>query len=58
MIETFTAGKGVSLMVWACFSGIHGRSELVITERDLNSKKQGYLSDSYLKILDEALPTI
>lgn len=57
MIETYKAGKGVSIMVWACFSSVVGRSKLIIIERDPDSPKQGYSSNSYIKMLDEVLPT-
>lgn len=58
MIETYKAGKGISVMVWACFSGKSGRSELIIMERDQDLKRQGYSANSYIKLLNEALPII
>ena len=58
MIETYKCGKGISVMVWAAFSGKSGRSELIIIERDPDSKKQGYSANSYIKLLGESLPTL
>jgi hypothetical protein len=58
MIETFKAGKGVSIIVWAAFSGKLGRSELFILERDPDSKKGGYSANSYIALLNEIIPTI
>lgn len=58
MIDTYKKGKGVSIMIWACFSGQVGRSELYILKRDLESKRQGYSTNSYIKLLDEMLPTV
>jgi transposase len=41
-------------MMWAVI-WLDGRSELVIMERDLTSKRQGYSANSYLKLLEEVL---
>jgi len=58
MIEQTPKGKGVSVMVWAAFSGAGGRSELIILDRDFESKKHGYSANSYIKVLEEAIPTL
>ena len=57
MIETYKKGKGVSVMIWAAFSGKLGRSELYILERDPDSPKGGYSANSYIQLLDEMIPT-
>ncbi|CEL11785.1 hypothetical protein ASPCAL14881 [Aspergillus calidoustus] len=44
-------------MVWASIWG-GNRSDIVIMEADENSKRQGYSRFSYLKMLQEQLPTI
>ena len=44
-------------MVWgAIWYG--GRSDLVIMERDEESKKGGYSAKSYLAVMEDQLPTI
>jgi len=58
MIEPTPKGKGVSVMVWAAFSGAGGRSELIILDRDFESKKHGYSANSYIDVLEEAIPTL
>jgi hypothetical protein len=58
MIETYHKGKSISIMVWGCFSGRLGRSELYIMERDPESKRGGYSAKSYVKVLDEMIPTV
>lgn len=44
-------------MIWAAIRGTN-RADLLQLERDLESKKQGYSSNSYIKIIEEMLPTI
>jgi transposase len=50
-------GKGVRVMVWAAIWGTN-RTDLLQLERDFESKKQGYSSKSYIKIIEKMLPTI
>ena len=58
MIQTYTKGKDVSVMVWAAFSGHTGLSDLYIMDRDVEAKKMGYSANSYLEVLDENLLTM
>ncbi|KAI7971847.1 hypothetical protein EIK77_009240 [Talaromyces pinophilus] len=44
-------------MVWAAIWG-DKRSDLIQLERDFDSKKNGYSSKSYLKVIEDILPTI
>ena len=44
-------------MVWASFWDT-GRSSLYIMDRDFESKKHGYLAESYLKVLDAQVAPI
>lgn len=44
----------ISIMVWAAVWR-DGRSELIIMERDSNSRRQGYTARSYQKALEEGL---
>jgi hypothetical protein len=47
-------GKDISQMVWAAiWRG--GRSDLVIINRDPESKRNGYSTKSYLKCLEKEL---
>jgi transposase len=54
MIQTYSKGKALSVVVWACFWAL-GRSDLYILERDFESKKHGYSAKSYLQVLNEQL---
>ena len=54
-IQTYTTGKGLSIMVWAAFWG-SGRSDLYVLDRDFSSKKHGYSAQSYIAVLDDQLP--
>ena len=58
MIEQTPKGKGVSVMVWAAFSGAGGRSELIILDWDFESKKHGYSANSYIQVLEKAISTL
>ena len=58
MIEETPKGKGVSIMVWAAFAGAGAKSDLIILDRDFESKKHGYSANSYIKVLEEAIPTV
>jgi transposase len=53
MVETYKKGKGMSVMVSAAFWGDGQRSDLLILERDFESKKNGYSANSYLALLEE-----
>jgi len=52
-VETYKKGKGMCIMVSAAFWGDRERSDLLILERDFDSKKHGYSVNSYLAILKE-----
>ena len=54
MIQPFPKGKGVSVMVWACFWG-EGRSDLYRLCRDFEAKKMGYSANSYIEVLEDNL---
>lgn len=58
MVQTHKKGKDISVMVWAAFSIALGRSQLVVMERDETAKKQGYSAASYLRVLEEQVPTL
>jgi len=50
----YPKGKQGSIMVWAAIGGtgtIGRRSELIVMERDAESKKNGYTTTSYLNTL-------
>jgi hypothetical protein len=55
MISPYLKGKQASVMVWACFSGGLGASELILMDRDTEAPKQGYSSQSYCKTLEVGL---
>ena len=52
-VETYKKGKQMSIMVSAAFWGEGERSDLLILERDFESKKHGYSANSYLDILEQ-----
>jgi transposase len=56
-VHEIKKGKGVQVMVWAAIWG-ENRSDLIQLERDFDSKKNGYSSKSYLKVMEDILPTI
>jgi len=56
-VHDIKKGKGVRVMVWAAIWG-DNCSDLIQLERDFDSKKNGYSSKSYLKVIEEILPTI
>lgn len=58
MITGTAKGKGVSVMVWAAISIRGGASDLIILDRDFESKKMGFSAKSYLAVLERALPTL
>ena len=55
MIQTYSKGKDISIMVQACFWGA-GRSDLYLLDRDFKLKKHGYSANSYLEVLEDQLP--
>ena len=57
MIQTYTKGKDISIMVWGAFWG-GGKSDLILMERDPEAKKGGYSANSYLRVIEDQLPTI
>ena len=52
-IETYKKGKGMRVMVSTAFWGNGERSDLLILERDFESKKHGYSANSYLALLED-----
>lgn len=57
MIQPYKKGRGVSVMVWGAFYGKE-RANLVVMSRDQSSIRQGYSANSYIEVLDEAIPTL
>ena len=55
MIKQVLKGKGISVIVQACFLGIKGRLELYILDRDFKLKKMGYSARSYINLLKKAI---
>ena len=51
MVETYTTGKNLRVMVWGMFWGSE-RSSLYIMDRDFESLKHGYTANSYIEVLD------
>ena len=56
MIIPHKKGKDISIMVWAAIWGVE-RSELIVMERDDHSPREGYSANSYIKVLEDAIPT-
>jgi len=52
-VVTYKKGKGMRVMVSAAFWGEGERSDLLILERDFESKKHGYSANSYLTLLED-----
>jgi transposase len=52
MIQTYTCGKDMKVMVWAAFWDT-GRTQLYIIDRDFESKKHRYSANSYLEVLTD-----
>jgi transposase len=52
-VETYKSGKQMSIMVSAAFWGNGERSDLLILERDFESKKHGNSANSYITILEQ-----
>lgn len=61
MVQTYKKGKDISVMVWAAiwwWNGKVHKSDLVILERDWESKKHGYTAKSYIDVLEDQLHRI
>ena len=58
MVQPYKKGRDISVMVWAGFSGKHGRSPLHVMVRDLEAKRGGYSVNSYLEVSEENIPII
>ena len=52
-VKTYKKGKGMRIMVSAAFQRNKERSDLLILERDFESKKHRYSANSYLALLEE-----
>ena len=55
MVSTYKAVKQMRVMVWAAFWGNAERCPLFILERDFESKKHGYIANSYIEVLEARL---
>jgi transposase len=58
MVTTYKKGKDISVMVWACIwwkDDMVRKSDLVIMERDPESKRNGYTAQSYIDVLDDQM---
>jgi transposase len=54
MIQTYKKGKDILVMVWGCFWG-SGWCDLYVLDRDFESKKFRYTTNSYIEVLDAEL---
>ena len=52
-VETYKKGKGMRVIVSVAFWDGGQRSDLLILERDFESKKYGYSANSYLAFLED-----
>jgi hypothetical protein len=52
-VKTYKKGKGMRIMVLAAFWGNRERLDLLILERDFESKKHGHSANSYLSLLKD-----
>jgi hypothetical protein len=50
-------GKDISIMIWGAIY-LGGRSDLILMERDPESKRQGYSANSYLTVLKDQIPRV
>jgi DDE superfamily endonuclease len=55
MIQIYRKSMDISIIIWGTI-WLGGRSDLVIMERDKESKKGGYSTNSYLQVLKEEIP--
>lgn len=53
-VQTYKKGHDISIMVWGAI-WIGGRSDLVIMTRDDDAARNGYTTNSYLEVLNDAL---
>lgn len=51
MVQTYGTGKDIRVMVWGCFWDTR-RTPLYLMDRDFESKKHGYSTNSYLEVLE------
>jgi hypothetical protein len=56
-IQPHKEGNIISVMVWGAVWG-GSRSDIVLLERDPDSKRHGYSARSYIDIVKDLLPTI
>jgi transposase len=56
-VEPIKKGKGIRIMVWGAIWALN-KSDLLLLERDYDSKKYGFTSDSYIKILEEIISSL
>jgi hypothetical protein len=57
MVQTYNTKKNMKVMVWGAFWDV-GRSGYYIMDRDFESKKYGYLANSYLEALNAEVEPI
>jgi len=50
-VSEYPKGKQGSVIVWGAIGGTAKRSELIIIERDLESKRYSYTASSYMQTL-------
>jgi hypothetical protein len=50
-IQTYDTHKNMSVIVWGCFWD-YRRSDLYVLNRDFESKKHRYSTNSYIEVLD------
>ena len=55
-IQPYSKGRDLTQMIWGAFH--YSDQIVIIIERDPNSKKNGYSADSYIEVLEEAIPTL
>jgi transposase len=55
MVQTYRKSTDISIMVWGA-TWYDGRSDLVIMERDEESRGGGYSANSYLQVLEQEIP--
>ena len=56
IIELYKKGKDISIIIWVAIWSTE-RSELIVISRDSQSKREGYSTNSYIKVLEEAIST-
>ena len=54
MIQLYKKGHDTSVMVWAAFQGTR-RLDLVPMQRDETVKRNGYIANSYIQVLEDNL---